>query len=323
MPTKSKHATAAPKPCAMTMLFRREVATLLGAAPADIRSLHVGSGLGVEQLACFERVSTTGLQETVQLSRIQGTQDMWVTRTEGGREWFPRSGRVTKRVRGQAEDDDDDEPEPEEQISDRDEEYHVEQERPRRRSKRRGGVASANPRDGDDDCDEFETPAYRPSSSSSTRSRSKAPRKKKATSRRSVAVENDMGMIDENEQLDVFGPRDEDQDQGDETERDDNDSARERGSVHGKRTSKNVAGRRKSKSSSSGLTSKRTTRSSGSCDDSTRSTTMTIRMTEDDLASLCGRVDNLDVQSSVDAESVTGPAYVANDDVSVPADLAQ
>ncbi|KAM0792010.1 hypothetical protein ACM66B_007121 [Microbotryomycetes sp. NB124-2] len=319
---QKKPSTTAAKPNPMTAIFRREVAIMLGSCPSDIRSMFPNGQ--VETLGMMERMSTTGLQETVQLKRIEGTQEMWVTRTEGGREWFPRSARVQKRLRGNEEEVEQDEDE-----LDDEQERDGEEERTRRRSKRR---TSTSQRDDDDDA-EFETPVNATRRHSSSSTRSKAPRKKKTSTRRTAAaVDTDMTMIDENEQVDVFGPRggnDEDE-QGDETERE--DGARERGSVDGKRTSKHVSTRRsKSKaSSSSSGSSKRRTRSSSVAaravlesednESAGGGDALAAQMTEDDLASLCGRVDNLDVQSSLDAESVTG-GIPSLDDVTAPDSL--
>lgn len=82
----------------MTLLFRREVTSFLSTAPSQ--SIN---GAPVEVLAAVERLSSSGLQSSVQLCRAG--EETWVTRTEGNREYFPRVGRVQKRVRGGEEEE--------------------------------------------------------------------------------------------------------------------------------------------------------------------------------------------------------------------------
>ena len=94
MPPKSKKAsslTLAPKIDPMTLLFRNEVRSLLGNTPTS------RDGHPIEVLAAIERLSASGLQQSVQLCRAG--EETWVTRTEGAREFFPRVGRVQKRAR--------------------------------------------------------------------------------------------------------------------------------------------------------------------------------------------------------------------------------
>lgn len=88
----------------MTLLFRREVASMLSNPPPRAtvpRHLRHQAGAdldSIELLAAIERISSNGLQQSVQLHRVGGDGgETWVTRTEGGREWFPRVGRVEKK----------------------------------------------------------------------------------------------------------------------------------------------------------------------------------------------------------------------------------
>lgn len=101
MPPKSKKNAVAvpvvPKVDSMTLLFRREVQSLLGTTPT------AANGHPIEVVAAIERLSKSGLQQSVQLCRAG--EETWVTRTEGGREYFPRVGRVQKRVRDAEEED--------------------------------------------------------------------------------------------------------------------------------------------------------------------------------------------------------------------------
>ncbi|GAA6058736.1 hypothetical protein JCM10212_003424 [Sporobolomyces blumeae] len=95
----SKTAVAAKsssKPDPITLLFRREVQSLL-ATPPCLPS-HVPADTPVEVVACVERLSLSGIQQSVQLCQAGG--ETWVTRTEGARQYFPRAGRVQKRLRG-------------------------------------------------------------------------------------------------------------------------------------------------------------------------------------------------------------------------------
>lgn len=91
------------KPDAMTTLFRREVTSLLSLPPPSTTPSGATPSTPIEVLAAIERISSGGMQQSVQLCR--SGEETWVTRTEGGREWFPRVGRVQKRVRGTEEDE--------------------------------------------------------------------------------------------------------------------------------------------------------------------------------------------------------------------------
>ncbi|GAA5960352.1 hypothetical protein JCM21900_006541 [Sporobolomyces salmonicolor] len=87
-----------------TLLFRREVQSMLStplALPAPLPA-----NAPVEVVACLERLSTSGMQQSVQLCRAG--EEEWVTRTEGERAYFPRVARVQKRARAAAENEEDD-----------------------------------------------------------------------------------------------------------------------------------------------------------------------------------------------------------------------
>lgn len=90
------------KPDAITLLFRREVQSLLSTPPS--LPSHIPANTPVEVVACVERLSLSGIQQSVQL--CQAGEETWVTRTEGPRQYFPRAGRVQKRLRGNGDDDD-------------------------------------------------------------------------------------------------------------------------------------------------------------------------------------------------------------------------
>lgn len=79
----------------MVLLFRREVSSFLLTSPAG------ASQDSTVVLAAIERISSSGMQESVQLCENTTGDVRWVTRTEGKREFFPRVGRVkaNKRVR--------------------------------------------------------------------------------------------------------------------------------------------------------------------------------------------------------------------------------
>lgn len=82
-----KESTALADP--MTLLFRREVQSMLTIAPPN-----VDPDQPVRVLAAIERLSLSGTQQSLQLCEA-GTE-RWVTRTEGDRTYFPRLGRVNK-----------------------------------------------------------------------------------------------------------------------------------------------------------------------------------------------------------------------------------
>lgn len=73
----------------MTLLFRREVQTMLTIAPPN-----VDPDTPVKVLAAIERLSLSGTQQSLQL--CEAGNERWVTRTEGDRCFFPRLGRVNK-----------------------------------------------------------------------------------------------------------------------------------------------------------------------------------------------------------------------------------
>ncbi|GAA5937292.1 hypothetical protein JCM1841_006031 [Sporobolomyces salmonicolor] len=81
-----------------TLLFRREVQSMLS-TPLALPS-HLPANASVEVLACLERLSTSGIQQSVQLCRAG--EEEWVTKTEGERTSFPRVARVQKRARAAA-----------------------------------------------------------------------------------------------------------------------------------------------------------------------------------------------------------------------------
>lgn len=119
--TTAQGRPMAPIPKSMLSLFRSEVASLLSTPMLLPPHLAGMDGGKVEVLAAVERLSAGGMQQSVQLCRIaaegaeEGDADewegeTWVTRTEGGRAYFPMTGRVQKRSRAVAE-----EPEPEQE----------------------------------------------------------------------------------------------------------------------------------------------------------------------------------------------------------------
>lgn len=74
---------------------------MLNTPPPLPRHLAHLSKEKVEVLAAFERISLHGeQQQSAQLCRVGGDEgEMWVTRTEGERYYFPNAGRVNKRAR--------------------------------------------------------------------------------------------------------------------------------------------------------------------------------------------------------------------------------
>ncbi|GAA5854343.1 hypothetical protein JCM5353_008969 [Sporobolomyces roseus] len=97
--TTPKSSSSSSKPDAITLLFRREVQSLLSTPPT--LPSHIPANTPVEVVACVERLSLSGIQQSVQL--CQAGEETWVTRTEGARTYFPRTGRVQKRLRGSEE----------------------------------------------------------------------------------------------------------------------------------------------------------------------------------------------------------------------------
>ncbi|ORY59902.1 hypothetical protein BCR35DRAFT_326789 [Leucosporidium creatinivorum] len=85
----------------MVAAFRREVISMLNTPPPLPRHLAHLAKEKVEVVAAFERISLHGeQQQSAQLCRVGGEDgEMWVTRTEGERYYFPNAGRVNKRAR--------------------------------------------------------------------------------------------------------------------------------------------------------------------------------------------------------------------------------
>ncbi|GAA5923520.1 uncharacterized protein JCM15063_003674 [Sporobolomyces koalae] len=111
----ARQKSTSSKPDAITLLFRREVQSLLSTAPA--LPSHIPADTPVEVVACVERLSLSGIQQSVQL--CQAGDETWVTRTEGARQYFPRAGRVQKRLRGNDDEDDGNERDEEDQDTGR------------------------------------------------------------------------------------------------------------------------------------------------------------------------------------------------------------
>ncbi|GAA6011705.1 hypothetical protein JCM11491_000723 [Sporobolomyces phaffii] len=292
-------SSSASKPDAITLLFRREVQSLLSTVPA--LPSHVAPDAPVHVVACVERLSLSGIQQSVQL--CQAGDETWVTRTEGARQYFPRAGRVQKRLRGAADDPthDDDDVEAEAEVepgADRDEDERV---TIRKKKSKKSHRAS------------FETPrAARPLSSpsssslSSSRRRSSDPTRaphKKAREPRRVRRDRD----DDDDEYD-------DDDGANSTETEHSHLARTRrrdragsaemltsigeedrgaagvepplGRGHRRCSGRNSTPQDASASASSSTAFKVKTEDGG-----------------DDLASLCGRVGGLEFRSTVDPES--------------------
>lgn len=327
-PRKSAPAAtgaASSKPSPMTLLFRREVASLLATAPPNISSDLLNNS-DIELLAAIERISSSGQQQSVQLHRVGGERgETWVTRTEGGREWFPRVGRVEKkRVRAASESGSDGEGEGEAEGAGRDngpedmdvegEEHEGEGTTPRASRKKSSTRDERHKKkktgDGQDQATPRATGPAGNSNDRSSRDAPDAPRRKsrhEAPSRRSTMT-----------------TRDYNNDSGDETERE--GSVRGRGSKGKQRAvvdavlDDNVTARRRASKKASNSTSASSERgctpeeftamlSSGiehfgrgkrRCAGRSEEPAGVVVKTEDfdDLASLCGRVGDLDVQSS-------------------------
>ncbi|KAK4052260.1 hypothetical protein OIO90_004482 [Microbotryomycetes sp. JL221] len=327
MPTsKSRHTTAATSRQSqnMTTLFRQEVATLLSSAPVDLlkRYNHSSSSVYsneslIQQLACFERVSTSGLQETVQLSQLKGTNEMWVTRTEGGKEWFPRLGRVTKRVREVDQDDQHSDDDRYDDGDDVEQDQNIESTTNRHQQRRRKTNHQTNKDKVRDDDVDIEFVERRKTKQSNRRRHrheqendeddddtmmdTMTMKQKRRSNRNRSHVNDTMESIDEDDgNLTV---REEEDD-------DDNERVEKRrpsGAGHTKRSSVNKT-----------TTTKRSTRTSRRAasvvaqsdddHDTNRPLQVEPSLTEDDLTSLCGRVDNLDVESQLDSTESTADA---------------
>lgn len=112
-PKSSSSSSTSSKPDAITLLFRREVQSLLSTPPT--LPSHIPANTPVEVVACVERLSLSGIQQSVQL--CQAGEETWVTRTEGARQYFPRAGRVQKRLRGTEEMEQEDEEQMDEEVA--------------------------------------------------------------------------------------------------------------------------------------------------------------------------------------------------------------
>ncbi|GAA5893084.1 hypothetical protein JCM6882_003882 [Rhodosporidiobolus microsporus] len=116
--TKSKSKAVA-KPAAsslteMTALFRSQIRELVAAPPPVPSHIKLASTDSIQILSQWERVSSRGVQQSVVMSQVarKGHPDevgeMWITRTEGDKTFFPRTERVKKRLRSVQESDEED-----------------------------------------------------------------------------------------------------------------------------------------------------------------------------------------------------------------------
>ncbi|BGP12090.1 hypothetical protein JCM10213_005195 [Rhodosporidiobolus nylandii] len=264
-------------------LFRSEVLSLLSAPPPVPSHIRLKPSDRVEVLGAWERVSSHGMQQSVQVcqvlpsgSRAGGEGETWVTRMEGERWIFPRAARVTKRPRGVDDADSADE-------------------------------AGAGMLEGE------ETPAARPKKSASSPAKKRcsapdAPRK----SRRTNGASSRRSRYDGD-------ASDMDYDDGATTETEVSHLAKKHGGVRGaaplasgssssssRRTHSSRSAQRES--SSVGLRRSRRHRSQEEQDDEPLAP---VKQEDglDDLASLCGRVEDLGVRSTVEPESDAFSSY--------------
>lgn len=89
-----------------TALFRSEVRAMLSGPPPCPAHIKLKSTDKVDVIGAFERLSSSGIQQSIQLcqvlpggSRAGGQGETWVTRMEGDRAYFPRQARLSKRLR--------------------------------------------------------------------------------------------------------------------------------------------------------------------------------------------------------------------------------
>ncbi|GAA5956431.1 hypothetical protein JCM3765_005660 [Sporobolomyces pararoseus] len=281
-PAKSSAPTSSSssKPDAITLLFRREVQSLLSTAPA--LPSHIPADTPVEVVACVERLSLSGIQQSVQL--CQAGDETWVTRTEGARHYFPRAGRVQKRLRGTEEENED------EQEGARGHEMDEEVAARGKKSKKSHSRRRAQ---------EYETPNIT-SSSTPRRPSPAAPLKKKKHHRsRRVREEREEG-----EEGPAGG---EDFDDGASTETEGSHLARTRGprnpgmliSIGEENIQAAQLGRGQRR-----CAGRNTTPQARNSTTTEEGVGYNIKSEEaDDLASLCGRVDGLEFRSTVDPDS--------------------
>ncbi|GAA5885519.1 hypothetical protein JCM16303_002241 [Sporobolomyces ruberrimus] len=297
----SKRAVAAvpkssPKPDAITLLFRREVQSLLSTPPA--LPSHIPADTPVEVLACVERISLSNVQQSVQL--CQAGAERWVTRTEGARHYFPRTGRVQKRLRGN--EDEETETEPQESMEEDEEDGQdglsggvtVRRKKSKRSHSRRETFETPN---------ESERGQASSSSSSARRRDPVAPQKKKKHSRK-VRHEDRDGHREDQE----F-------DDGASTETERSHLARTRDPAEPGTLSYIGGGGDEPASFGRGQRKcfgRNNTSQGGRAPTQEGAETAVKSEEADDLASLCGRVGGLEFRSTVDPESeyerTPGPA---------------
>ncbi|GAA5899285.1 transcriptional repressor WHI5 [Sporobolomyces salmoneus] len=286
-PTSKSNSSSTSKPDAITLLFRREVQSLLSTPPA--LPSHIPANTPVEVVACVERLSLSGIQQSVQL--CQAGDETWVTRTEGARQYFPRAGRVQKRLRGNDEDVEEEERGGVEQTRERVEEDGTDGVTVRRKKSRK---SHSRPN---------ETPPN-PTSSSSSSSSSRR--------RRSPAAPQKKKRHGNRHETDREAEEDEDFDDGASTETEHSHLTRTRGSRRtGLLTSigeeEGAGGGGGTESVQLGRGHRRCAGRNGtpqarpSASDDTEPHVKNEEV--DDLASLCGRVGGLEFRSTVDPES--------------------
>ncbi|GAA5834946.1 hypothetical protein JCM3766R1_002049 [Sporobolomyces carnicolor] len=296
----TKSTSTASKPDAITLLFRREVQSLLSTPPA--LPSHVPADTPVEVVACVERLSLSGIQQSVQLCQAGG--ETWVTRTEGGRQYFPRAGRVQKRLRGPEEDH-----EETQDVEDGEDLARERREAPsgdatvRRKKSKRSDARS-----------QLETPANRASSSSqsssSRRRTALAPKKKKKHDHRHRHRSDASQEVSDRE----------DSDDAASTETERSHLARTRGG-HRVATLTSIGEEDAYEPAQLGRGQRRcagrnTTPQHAKTPVSELNGIQVKREESDDVASLCGRVGGLEFRSTVDPESeyeaTPGPSIVAS-----------
>ncbi|GAA5979944.1 hypothetical protein JCM11641_007593 [Rhodosporidiobolus odoratus] len=264
--TKSKSSSKRAPPTgldASIALFRSEVLSLLSAPPPVPAHIKVKPSDQVEVLCGFERISSHGIQQSVQVCRVvpggsrTGSEgESWVTRMEGARNYFPRIARVQKRLRATDEDSD------------------------------------AEGEDGED-MDEDEAMAT-PSSSRTKKSRTSSSSKEKEKQR---AAAPDAPRKSRRTTSRRHAHNDEDFDDGAETETEASHLARRHGGVRDAPPLASSSHSRRSTVSGSPSAELRRSRRHQSREEPLHH----VKQEDvDDLASLCGRVDNLGVRGTVE-----------------------
>ncbi|GAA6019352.1 hypothetical protein JCM10207_001268 [Rhodosporidiobolus poonsookiae] len=274
--SKSKSTPAAGSLEASIALFRSEGLALLSAPPPVPSYIDLRPADQVQVLAAIERVTSRGLQQSVQLCQISGTGgsqgESWVTRTEGGRSYFPRVAQIKKRMRAVREDAD-------EEDGDEEDGDEEEEQREREQAEERTPFGSAKKK------------ARTSTASASSSRKDKAPDAPRKPTRASASSPSTSRHRSRRNPADRDDPASDDEDDGATTATEESHLAQRHGGTRRVAPLGSASG--------SGSRVRRSARHRSKEHEARR-----VKQEEtDELASLCGGIDGMGVRSTVEPDT--------------------